>query len=199
MVGAEKELTGTAGAPGSVIPLGDHKDKWIRAEPFAMYEENTFVDKNVDANHRHMIDAGNADHRYLYFPEMHMFMKAKGLPTTFVDDILSVLGPLESPREDLNSAGHTKVDGRELDLYELQDGDSTQELAVDPRTKLTYRYRELMPLPGGNGKPVEVANFRFYYEQTPPPDVFDWKPPVGATPIHPVRNTGRHPSTPNRR
>jgi hypothetical protein len=193
LVGAEKILTGESGAPGSIVPLADQKDKWIRAEPFAMYEENTLVDPRVDFAHRRMIEASNADHLYMYFPNMNKFKKGKGLTTSFVDDILAVFGPLQSQRDDLQLTGHVTIDGRALDLYEIQTEGSTQELAVDPHTKLTYRYRELSPLPGADPKPVVVASFRFTYDERPPAHVFDWQPPVGATATH---NTGRRPTTP---
>lgn len=178
---------------------GFHKDKWMRTTPFAFYEESTSDSKSSQGTHR-VITAGNADHTYMYLPlngnKAHVFAS---IGHSILDEMLPIIQPSQSVNASLQVVGHTTIDGRDLEL--LSDASSsdgslqsyTEELAVDPETKLTYRCRMFKVLVSGQPA-VLVDDFKFEYEQTPPPGVFDWQPPKNAVIVD-----NHHLIRPNRR
>jgi len=197
IVGDEHSVTGTAGQPGSILPLFQHEDKWLRAKPFATYESITMPD-SVPADARHMTIAGNTESRFWYFVDQNRFKKSPGLASSFYDLMMGIIHPAESVDAEYKVVGQTTIEGRNLDLLEAHDGDYTIELAVDPRTERTFRLRQFLPgsveikgwQPGTGGKLVMVTNLRFSYDEEAPIGVFDWQPPKDAVSIQTKHNTG---------
>jgi hypothetical protein len=168
------------------VPLEMREDKWFRAQPFAMYEETSPADPKSPMMKESNIIAGDADRTYWYFPKMgnKVYVK-RALGKDFVDMMMSTLQPSPSSQPDLKITGHAVIEGRQLDL--LDDGSDQQELelAVDPRTNLTYRIRQFNTAP--NGTKILITDLRVEYDQTPPKHVFDWQPPAGATVVQKKR------------
>jgi hypothetical protein len=178
---------------------GFQKDKWMRTEPFAFYEESTSDSTSPQAIHR-LIEAGNGDRTYMYLPlNGNRASVHQSIAHSLLDEMLPVIQPSQSSNPQLEVVGHTTIDGRDLELLSdapTSDGSLqsyTQELAVDPQTHLTYRLRMFKVLVVGQPA-VLVDDFRFDYDQTPPAGVFDWQPPKGAVIID-----KHHLIQPNRR
>jgi len=167
----------------TLAPLSTHKDKWIRREPFAVYEAVSPVNpKTPEQATLRYIFAGNNEKVYWYFPDRgNRAWIAKGLSTSFMDDVLAPLAltaPAGSePR--FKVTGKSQVDGRKVILVEVSGGQMRTVAAVDAETKLTLRVTQFAP--GAGGKEIEATRLRFEYNGTPPQGIFDWTPPAGAT------------------
>ena len=156
------------------LPLSLHKDKWIRREPLAVYEEVTPV--VPEAASLRYVFAGNPEQVCFYFPQPdNKATIGNGLSSDFMKEVLDVFGDSESGPE-YREIGRSKINGRDVILLEMEDG--LLELAVDAETKLTLRLRQFTLRPDGNK--IEITNLRFEYNQPPPPGIFDWQPPAGA-------------------
>jgi len=167
----------------TVVPLALHKDKWLRREPFAVYEEVTPVSGKAPAEASRYVLAGNSGRVVWYFPARgNRATIGKGLPANFMDDLLAPMGasgPAGSAPP-FKNLGPATVDGREVTLLELRNSEKERiELAVQTDTKLVIRVRQFAP--GPDGREAEIGRLRFEYNQTPPKGVFDWTPPAGAT------------------
>lgn len=161
------------------LPLAMHKDKWLRREPFAVYEAVTPADPHSQSKLPGYTFAGSADHTWWYFPSRgNKAVMSKGLGNGFLDELIGFIDPSRSGNAapSLKVVGHDRIDGRPVLLLRTSDGDI--ELAVDEATKLTRRLRQFQT--GADGKPVELTRLYFAYDQTPPAGVFTWQPPAGA-------------------
>lgn len=164
-------------------PLAVHKDKWIRREPLAVYEEVTPVQSQLpEAASLRYVFAGNTEQVYFYFPQKdNKAIVSRGLSSDFMKEVLGPFGQAVYSGEDpeYKTIGNSKINDRDVILLERQDGQFRNELAVDAQTKLTLRVRQFIP--GPDGDEIEVTNLSFEYNQSPPPGIFDWQPPAGAT------------------
>jgi hypothetical protein len=167
----------------TVTPLALRKDKWLRREPFAVFEEvKPIRPRTAEEASRRYIFAGNAEKVYWYFPGRgNRAVIGNGLQANFLDDVLAPLAPSEAKgaRPPFNVTGKAEVDGRRVILLDLRRENQRTELGVDAETKLLLRLREFVV--GPDGRETEVTRLRFEYNQTPPAGVFDWQPPAGAT------------------
>ena len=164
-------------SPLGVIPQAYQVNKWMRVEPLAVFEENTALVKSIPLKTSHFIFAGNSKETYWYFPGVKKKVhKSRGLTASFLADMMPVLQPSEGQSPDLKKIGSTNLDGKTFDLLETEFGGFRSDLAVDPQSKLAYRFRQYVT--GKDGKEIKIADLRFYYDQTPPPNVFDWRPPA---------------------
>jgi hypothetical protein len=164
------------------------KDKWVRAEPLAAYE--VLVTPQSPKPMRRIIEAGNETRRYWYTPDSgNRALVLPGLTGGFLQQILSVIEPSNSQDGGLKIVGHSKLDGRDVDLLRPQEGDYV--LSVDPGSKLTYRYQLFETK--SDGTRVQVSDLRFDYGQVAPPNVFDWTPPKGAHIVYRRQLKSRQP------
>ncbi len=180
MKGKSFYMTGENG----IRPLAVHKDKWIRREPLAVYEEVTPVESQLpEAAVLRFVFAGNSEQVYHYFPEKgNKVIISRGLPSDFMEEVLGPFAQADYSGEDpkYKIIGNSKINDRDvIILLESQGGQFRNELAVDAETKLTLRLRQFTP--GPDGHEIEVMNVSFEYNQSPPPGIFDWQPPAGAT------------------
>lgn len=179
MVGAEGGYEGPYGDPSGIRALVNRKDKWLRASPLGFYETNTNVGMPASSPDNHYIFAGNATVQYFYFPRRgNQVSSTTKMGQSLMDQMMSIIKPSDSALAEWTFVGWTKLDGVDLELLEVQGDKSTTELAVDPKTKLTFRYREFVR--GYGDKMVLVTDLRFSYSDTPPAGVFDWRPPANA-------------------
>ncbi len=167
-----------------IRPLAVHKDKWIRREPLAVYEEVTPVQSQLpEAESLRYVFAGNSEQVYYYFPQKgNKVVISRGLSSDFMKEVLGPFAQAVYSGEDpkYKIIGNSKINDRDvIILLESQDGQFRNELAVDAETKLTLRFRQFVPGPDGNE--IEVTNLSFGYNQSPPPGIFEWQPPAGAT------------------
>jgi hypothetical protein len=161
---------------------GVRKDKWIRREPFAAFEDNTPTDPAIK---NHYIFAANSELTYWYLPERgNRVVISNALKSGFMDDIIAPLEQSGSSATDVKFrvVGHTEIDGKRVMLIK-QSADKSNEIqmeyAVDEDTKLTRRL--CMFRTGQDGKTEQTAELYFEYNKTAPSGVFEWKPPSGAT------------------
>lgn len=153
-----------------------HKDKWIRREPLAVYEEITPVGQQSA-----VIVASNTEQVYWYFPERHKATITNSyLKPEFMSEVYAPFKPSVSSDGQLKFkvVDHSEVDGRKVILLRERASENPGELTVDAETKLALRYRYCSS--STMGKPTEYTVMDFKYNETPPSGIFEWKPPAGV-------------------
>jgi outer membrane lipoprotein-sorting protein len=164
------------------LPLALRKDKWLRREPYAMFEETTPVKPSpLTAPNGRYILASYSERCYWYFPSRaNRVLVTRPMRIDLADEVMLWIrdGGSEGENTALRVVGHDRINGHGVVLVALDGARSEVELAVDESTKLTYRARLFRTSAKGNR--VEATRFNFEYDKQPPTGVFDWQPPAGA-------------------
>ena len=169
---------------GGPTALRLRKEKWVRRQPLAVYEEVSPINpSNAEEASRRYIFAGSVEKVYWYFPVRgNRAVIGKGLPSNLIlmDDPLALL-EWSGPKPALRISGKSKVGGTSVILLDLLAESQRIEFAVDAKTKSLLMVRQLVR--GPDGRETEVTRLRVDYNRTPPGGIFDWAPPAGATVI----------------
>gem|GEM_PF-380358 len=186
-------LSGGEVPPASSSSPTKLQDKWIRRDPFTLYEEMTPTKPSTKSIHS--IYRADTKRSYRYLPERHQVTIADGMKPCFStsDSPLAYESWLAPQR--FKVVGQDEIDDKRVILLEINWSDEKierefnerVELAVDPETKLARRIREFAA--DKDGKPVVITNLRVEYNNTPPEGIFDWQPPANATIVDKRQNT----------